>query len=689
MAFIERKNPVVLNIKLTSKGRELLSEGELDFKYYAIGDSEIDYEFNKKIIANPNVSEYTTSNSSILRAADKNADLISFIPKNLSGDPYSELTNVPSTVYSVENQVESLGFFTDNNTKFITDSNHVKQPDAYIDMETVSGSPHTTLYKNELTYGTSGEEPAVGDILFVQFSPTTNTTGSTFTLNKDYPQPNLFYKITAVGTGTLASGSVNISVDRNLPDFRNILNPDVHARAMIYYNEISFSGDTILSISPTDYLDESVLNFLENSQCPTIVFPYWNMSIIFTEEIAGVLAGNLKYTQFKSRTFGGFISYIQNQAPTLKKLGVIHYTNSSPANVYGEGFLQDTPTVDIPTIMWHKSPTKTLGITLSPIGGQQLLADLNLYYYELADSEEFVVGKMFPDLKIFVIEDQELLFAMSYKSNRSWTLPDYTANTGAINSEYTTSGNTVFISYILIPAQPTGQTYSQAIHCNYVKKINLGQVDPYIQEVSLNFPNIDYFKFLTSEPFIMGSDGTGYTASKIHALVQIVSNTSFDTFDDVTPDSTQWKQLDITPQVTGYTATTSFLLTPANLTSVVFKISLLQYAVFSSYDLSYLDYPGDTEEDKLIFGDVTYFFGNVATDIKAEVYTTDIDINLSLNEFNSSTNLTWDGIETVYISEIGIYDNNTPKNLVAIGKLNDPVAKDSRIARTIVFALDF
>ena len=82
--------------------------------------------------------------------------------------------------------------------------------------------------------------------------------------------------------------------------------------------------------------------------------------------------------------------------------------------------------------MWHKSNTTTLGTTLSPIGGQQLLTGLEIYYYDLADSNGFIVGKMFPDLKIFVIEDQELLFAMSYKSNRSWTLPNYTAITADI-----------------------------------------------------------------------------------------------------------------------------------------------------------------------------------------------------------------------------------------------------------------
>jgi len=246
------------------------------------------------------------------------------------------------------------------------------------------------------------------------------------------------------------------------------------------------------------------------------------------------------------------------------------------------------------------------------------------------------------------------------------------------------SGNTAFISYVLLPLGITGGSYSQAIHCNYFKKIDLGGADPYIQEISLNFPDANDFKFLASTY----NDGTGYTANKIHALVQIVSNSPFDSYDEVVPDSTAWKQLDVTDQVTGYSSGSTFVLTPANLTSVVFKISLLQYmnaAVFESYDLEYINYP--STDDRLAFGEATYFFGNVATEIKADVYTTDISIDLPQGQFNSTTNLTWDYGETVYISEVGIYDSN--KNLVAIGKLNDPVAKDPSIGRTIVFALDF
>ncbi len=429
MAFIEKNDPIVLNIKLTSKGRELLSQGKLNFKYFALGDSEIDYGFNSNVEAID--SNFSAFNSSILRPVDKNPNIISFITRNLSGDTYNEITSLPNSNYIVENTVESLGFFTNNNTTYITDSNHVKQPDAMVQANTIVGGFSLTI-KKAPTYGSSVQEPAVGDLLLIKWTTNNSTTGHS--VNSTYPTPNLVYKIKSIISGTLNNDNLNIEVDRLLPDFSSLgIAGDVYAGAMVYYDYINYSGDTIYNMSETDYIDESVLSFLENNQCPTIIFPFWNLSIIFTEEIAGVQPQNLKYTEFKNKSFGGFVSYIQNQAPVYKKLGVVHYTNSSPANAYGEGFLLTTSKIDIPTIMWHKSSTKTLGVTLAASGSSKILTgstkSLNLTYYDLCDTVGNVVGKVFPDLKIFVIEDQELLFAMSYKSNRSWTLPNYTIST--------------------------------------------------------------------------------------------------------------------------------------------------------------------------------------------------------------------------------------------------------------------
>lgn len=431
MAFIDKRDPIVLNIKLTSKGRELLSQGKLDFKYFVLGDSEIDYGFNASVeVIDP---KYTAFKSNILRPVDKNPSIISQIPRNLNGDPYNLMTNVPYTTYSVENSVTPLGFFTNSGTTFITDSNHVKQPDAMIQVNTVTGDSLTLKLLKAPTYGTSGAEPKVGDLLFIRWTCSQSTTG--YTINKSFAAPNLMYRINAIiGSSTLGSGSITVGVDRPLPDFTNMNIPStVFAGAMIYYNHINFSGDSAFNMSSTEYLDESVISFLENSQCPTIVFPFWNMSIVFTEEIAGVQASNLKFTQFKNKAFGGFVSYIQNQSPVYKKLGIIHYTNSSPANVYAEGFNLKSPELEIPTIMYHRSTTKTLGLKIKAMGSVKTLVgatkSLNLKYYDLFDANDlsmtYPLGKVFNDLKIFVIEDQELLFAMSYKANRSWTLPNY------------------------------------------------------------------------------------------------------------------------------------------------------------------------------------------------------------------------------------------------------------------------
>jgi hypothetical protein len=426
MAFIDKKDPVVLNIKLTSKGRELLSAGNLVFKYFAIGDSEIDYGFDVATGLNP-------FDATILRPVDVNPNILSFVPQTLSGSPFNAMPSSPSSSYIVTNTVDSIGFFSNfsgNSFTMITDSNHVKQPDAMFYMSGATGGTSLKLRKAP-TYGTSGNEPAVGDLLLIKWTLTAPTTG--YTTIKSQPTPFLIYQITGK-TGTLAANTLVVGVDRSIPNFSGYGATGV-AGAMILYNFINFTGATIFNLDSTQYLDQSVIDFFQNSQCPTVIFPFWNMTIIYTDEIAGVQSSGRTFGQFNSRTYGGFVSYIQNQAPVLKKLGIIHYTNSSPANVYGEGFYLKTPVLDIPTIMWHKSSTKKLGVRLSPIGDPLLLTgatkSLDLEYYNLADPNGNIVGKSFTDLKMFVIEDQELLFAMSYKANRSWTLPNYIISTNS------------------------------------------------------------------------------------------------------------------------------------------------------------------------------------------------------------------------------------------------------------------
>jgi hypothetical protein len=249
------------------------------------------------------------------------------------------------------------------------------------------------------------------------------------------------------------------------------------------------------------------------------------------------------------------------------------------------------------------------------------------------------------------------------------------------------AGYTVFFSYLLESdsGNTTGFGYSTAIHCNYINQIYLDNITN--KEVNIYFNDVDDFKFLST------TGDTGYTINKIYILVQLINNSLYSNLSDVKPTSNEWKKYDVTTQISGYTS--GQLLSAIDLSSVVFKVPLYLYyneTLMPTYDLSYLNYPlvsqtGTTALDTpLCFGDEQYFIGNVTTDIQAVAYTTDLVINLPINEFNSSTNESWDQ-DKVYITEIGLYDSN--KNLVAIGKLNNPLPKDSTISRTIVFGIDF
>lgn len=521
MAFIEKKDPTVLNIKLTSKGREQLSKGKLNFKYYAIGDSEIDYEFNRK-------SEFNAFNSNILRPVDKNPKQVSFLLKSPDSDKYNEISSVPSTSNIITNNVQPLGFFNNTVTEFLTDSNHVKQPDIAIAISGVTGGTQLKLQKSS-TYQANQNEPKVNDLLLVKWTNPLNINTTGYEINKTNPTPYLWYKIQNIISGTLNDNNLIIEVDRELPNFSGITggSNNVLAGAMVYYNYNNYDDSSYA----TDNVDNALLSFLQNCQCPTVTFPFWNMSIIFTKNIAGINPENDKtYNDYNNRRYGGFVSYIQNQRKDDEDykeiLGVIHYTNNSVANTYGEGFYGDPlnpeelytiPTLDIPTIMWHKSTGATLGIQLKATGELKYLTgatrSLNTKYYDLADSEGNVVGKVFYNLKIFLIEDQELLFAMSYKSNRSWTLPEQNID---INSSVTYGAPQSQLDYDITSTSPsTINGDDGTITIDNIINSTLSDDDTsLILEIRNNNDDKIYFNEITGDTTITNDDLiTGYKLS--------------------------------------------------------------------------------------------------------------------------------------------------------------------------------
>ena len=109
MAFLEKKDPIVINIKITSVGRELLSRGKLNYSKFVVGDSEIDYN-----LISENGLEPTSIG--ILRPKDKNPNIITYLKKNETADKYTLLPNIVSKTSIITNTAKDPDFKT--NFKF-------------------------------------------------------------------------------------------------------------------------------------------------------------------------------------------------------------------------------------------------------------------------------------------------------------------------------------------------------------------------------------------------------------------------------------------------------------------------------------------------------------------------------------------------------------------------------------------
>lgn len=423
MSFILKNNPTIINIKLTNVGRQLLSQGKLTITKWAVGDSEIDYTFYNKISFDPFMAN-------ILRPKDQNPNFTSFILQN-STDVTTNFTLLPTVVSNtniITNTATNRGFFdvTGTTKKILTNAFTVRQADMQVFINTLTGGTTLKIRKSP-SYISNIYEPVVGDYLLVKWANPL-ITGGTVNPNVDKAIPFLWYKIESKVSGNLNSDNLVVRVDKPLPNFNG--QGGSTASGLFCYpnsNNRLVSGDSIQTYysAPfvTDFIDDSVIAFLENCICPVRDVPVWNMAIVFTDEVAGVKLTDRNYSQYYTNGFGGFVQYIEKISPIVKNIGIIHFTNASPSNHYAEGFFQKTPILDLPTIMWHFETGNTIGLQLKPIGVEQQITGLSVIYYDLADKYGNVVGKVFNDLKIFVIEDQDLLFAMTYKSNRNWTLP--------------------------------------------------------------------------------------------------------------------------------------------------------------------------------------------------------------------------------------------------------------------------
>lgn len=669
MSFINKQGDAAINTKLTTVGRQQLGYGTLTFKTFAVGDSEIDY----RSLSTNNLSGEAVQ---ILRPIDNQPDIMFQIPR-LPQDVNA--TYPVSLPYPSDNQIVNSaperGFFTRPNSTspytLHTDAAYMRK--ALYVTSGMNGGTSLTLSDTSLA--------VVGDYLLIQwFTP--NSVSKTVALGNlapTAPAAFIWYKVVTVN-GT------SVTVDRPVPNFGSSGSGNVF---------VFPGGDSIKGFygpdSAASYWDPNLLAFNASHNATYTDVSIWNFSIIYDNSLIGATT-NILHNSYPTTAMEGLRTYL-NTDPNDQPIGVLHYTNYTVENFYGEGFFKDTFTLELPTVMYHAQASNQLGLTLKAGGTKQALTNsgtnFSTPYYNLLDGNLKVVGKVFIDLKIAVITDAEILAALSYYSNRNWTLP--TMKSVIANPLLSTNSDTIWVTYHFANTPTTdafdnstdiSHGYRNAMHCqnlNSVSNIDRNAFD-YI-EFKFDFNDL---RFMEDSSTIAANPGQGFVANRLIVLVQITSGTD-------TPEHDRWVEIDYTPNLQGYASFQNSAITRNSLSAQNYRLNgsdirtAIQNSLTGAKPYYSLNYLGTTSN--ATFGEEVFFLGNVKTDIQATSYQTRFSILLNNGEFSTSRNPTWTPGTPIYVSEVGIYDDKN--NLVVIGKLMNPLRKDAYSLRFITADLDF
>lgn len=687
MSYIDKNSNVVISARITNKGRQLLSKGLLTFDTFRLGDSEIDYSTLG--------SSYDLSLNVDLRAKSNNPD----IKTPLYQTPTSTIPDVSistlqdNIIQTIINSPE-LGFFVTGTTGTSvsytaqTSTEYLYQADSIVELNSLTGITSFVPIRQSSGYGSNTYEPKVGDFMLAKMSnDELSTTLSQNVVDVNVPVPYLWYQVQGK-SGTLAANDLVVNLDRDFSYFPGYTGTN--------FSWVSFYAGTGNTFSSGGFYSGGTV---------------WNMNNVWSYNQPGInLASYEGFESYGSENFIGSKEYygyttepklnlngttddVEGNIGTssfcdwINSIGIIHYSNPQTCDNQTEQKIgqelyvntedSEYPSLVMPTLMWHKEVTgTTIGHTFVGSGETKYVKlsgeDTDISYFTLMDEFGNSVGRIFPELHTFTVDDQELVSAMSYKSNRNWTLPKLNVSLESSLDGVIDGTQTMYITYLM--ASNTG--YTTGLHCNYIVCANF-------DELSGDCPPTDTKSLrltLPSEfPFLEVSGGTGWYADRLYALVQRTST-------GTNPAPNDWKLIDLTSSIDSHIVGDK--ISSINLQNSSFNITNTLYtSSATTYNLhDFINIPLTSEPNLLQFGDEKFFYGNTLTKGLTTKYRTKFDFTIQPTQFNTSVNPTYlNSGQNVHISEVGIYSG---ADLVAIGKMNVPIEKTNISTVIIEMAFD-
>ena len=669
-SYLQPEPLTYINIKLTDAGRRNLSLGQLTFNSVVFSDKETNYGIDR-------TNQYDLScGNRILSPIDVEPKLT----LSYDGSSPAPIQSVGSATKIVTAMTQSTGFFSGATNRWIVDSGLT------IGHSIISYSAQTPSGSNTIQMTGGTYFPSGGELMFVVWNTIQNS-GATYSdhlIMSANPSVALWYRVLTASTGTSI-----VTLDRDLPNFGSTVATSPQKTNTYFY--------------PFDGIQQYY------GSASTVDTRVWNLNIVRTSSEIGTTPTISGYTTYGSIEYNGTKQFLGFSSET-KNLGIVHYTNNFTGNTYAEQLVEGTVSIDIPQLMWHRTAGNTgqvmnWGGQFNDTYGPTIFdAIAQTSYRPLRDgssSTSLEVGRVYHKFKIIVITDQELLQALTFKSNRNYTLPSLTLDTSpapkfplteSTASPFVKSGYTYFVTYLTesdyMYSSGTSYGYPYAMPCAYYSELNgsttAASADLYLK---VNFP-INAFPYMRSSTGMDTYSGTGWNSNKVQLLVNKIDLNTDPFAQPGNLDTDSWKLIS-TNEGNGIYSGGSTSVDSLQLQGYTFVISQEDYDSGTTYSMTNAYSAFTQNMDYLTFGDEYIFYGNVTAGIRATVFKSVLTAVMPDTQYNSTLNQSFDPTfdTDIYFTEVAVLDSKG--DLVAVGKPTEPIKKNVNRYLAIQLEIDF
>lgn len=704
MSFLNSNNAEFVSARITQKGRNSISKGDFKIEFFQIGDSEFDYNEDFLTLTG------FTNHQKVMTPFDKSSGVK--YPYKLDGED-SINYGIPimnSKIETVRNIVGDAGFVG-----------------SFLNFEGVGTTVNCISEQKDLTDINGGNTLSVGTG-FTECHYIMIVFGDILAQDTDNPfftdnNTSLIYRVTYDG-GIL-------TLDRNMPDLSG-LSGIAEVVCLDCYTGETNDQIPLECLPPQDTLkqqDAWMMNVVWTTEpighrevdgdTDEKLSGYTSNRFVSAKEYFGYTSDGQRFTTLDSTEIikptsfvNSFNEIVNVPSNEQRVVAIIHYSensnninnpemlfkyddyisyNNDSVNVIAldrdEEPITDTEYFEVflPFIHYHRSTDESVGqIFKMDNTNYYMKSKVNQNHSELfrylVDESHNKVGKVFPNSKVIIFDDQEIVAMLDYRSNRRFTLDAPKVSPIASNDNPIISGTTSQTFWVTYMFSYYGSHSTlNYLPCNYYIKL---EVNNNVDECSYPFPsNIgvqfgsDSFKHMktTEQGYV-----DGFIAKKFKILVQETTD-----LENKLPLPDQWKVIDFTTQVGGDGNT---LLNPDNITGQTFIVNQSNFDDGNIFDLeefttsNYLD----TVNEISPFGDEQPFPGSVRLIRATDIEELNFLVNLPLGQFEDTQNPTYiDGNK--YITEVALLDKN--KDPLVMGKLSIPVKRIG--TQVVAVKLDF